>query len=77
MPISGIRHPDPVSPPYELRVLPCAIRRNQFRREIRSQGHPLLISHDAYKSRAEAEAEGGIELQNLNEKWQAAHRGSV
>lgn len=60
-------------PPYELKIRPCTTRRNWFRWEIRSQGRPLLISHDAYKSQAEAEAEGRIELQNLNEKWQAAH----
>ena len=60
-------------PPYELRIRPCAIRREHFRWEVRSAGRPLLISHEAYRSQAAAEIEGRTELQKLKEKWQTTH----
>jgi len=60
-------------PPYQLKIRPCMIRRNQFRWEVRSEGRPLLISHESYRSHLEAETEGRIELQRLSEKWQARY----
>jgi hypothetical protein len=62
-------------PPYELKVRPCTVRCEQFRWEVRSGGRPLLISHEAYRSRPEAEAEGQIEMQRLAEKWETTHKG--
>lgn len=62
-------------PPYALKIRPCVTRRNHFRWEVRSEGRPLLISHEAYRSQSEAEAEGRIELEKLTRKWQAAHGG--
>jgi hypothetical protein len=50
-----------------------APRGADFRWELRSGGRPLLISHESYASQSTCEIEGRIEMQKLNEKWQATH----